>query len=424
VYLLLNSGRYGAVDDQPTQQHRAQVGVRLSRSQCMQAVGRVPPPLATAATSRDDVPLAEITLGEAKLEVRIPRGLAEEDGSELDCMAYVNIPLRAMKWKSSRMRFRYPPGVVKELCDFLTVASGSYVTFYDWEGKPDRPVVDTGMEAIGQGFLDLAGRDGYGRLFDAWLGMGWHYHGALVNAFACYRLALALSSASPSLSYVLLVAAMEACGSQFSEAEPSFSDFSRELRRAVAEWQSEHNADDRVVERLRDHLTKAEGPRLRARAQFRDVVNRYLPDAFWRANDEGSSDADSDAPGTRVTRRRLKSHLDAIYDSRSAFVHQAAEFPLQAVQPGCEWVPSFATNEKTGCRKEKRQMLPTLSWFARVTREVLLTILDDAQACPARYRDKDGDVGVDPEVWLIKKGLIQYHTFRSGSSRPATDARE
>jgi len=420
MYLLRNSGRYRAEQYEIVKQHRGQIGLRLYGSVPEGSRGREDSnERAAQPTECQQFDFGEVKLTLAPDELSVP----DSQGRRAHYRrAHIELPLRDLKRSGAVSNVVNPYPVVREFCEFLTAVTGSYVIAYDYDGNSDALLLDPRRPSIIQGYFDPKLAAKYSRLFGTFMSIGWKYHQLLLNAFRCYRLALAVCPVSVSISYFLLVASMEACAEKLGKEKPNEDDFRKSFLSAIERWKEEFHVDEAVVQGLYARLLKHDGTILARKKRFVKVVSKYLPDSFWHgesrdqpgdASDHLGLDLDTGSiipvPTDRIRKGDLEQHLGEVYDTRSAFVHEAIPFSLVALAPGQDLVVCHRadrrsgklaekTNPKTGRRAREQQKLPTIDWFARVSGEVLRSILMHVN--PDEQKDSEAESRVDPEDWL------------------------
>jgi hypothetical protein len=399
MWLLRNSGRYRSEQYGVFKLHEAIVDVLLDANQYRGVYE--PEELGRYLRGEIGLPTRELSaeFGEVSLRVSVPQE-HHIDLAKLPPFLHVHarlaLPLRELKTEQ-RPRFVYPAAVIREFCDFLTVATGSYII----AGVPedgalpgtagDRPFCPASRSRlpITEEWFRFDQRDVYARLFERFMGLHWRRHAALVDAFRCYRLAIAFGPSSPSTAYLLLVSAVEAVANVFSEEAPSFEDFPEQFRQTFRDWQDSHRVLPKVADDLRDRLLSVQGGTLRASRGFQQVIADYLPADFWEQTPHGGLDP-----------AQLEVHLRAVYDARSKFAHEALEFGIEVETLGVAVIPCYAYDPATRRRRKKLQRVLTLDFFAKLTRAVLLAIL--AVDHPMEEDD------VDPENWLLGRGILEF----------------
>jgi hypothetical protein len=358
----------------------------------------------------------EYAFGEIVLRLPSRRRKAHRDESPpafAESMGLLSFPLRQLKGGDAGVRFvGFSYGIARDFGDFLTLVTGSYMTVYDSSG-PDRPVREPHSKyAVPQtGHFDSARMGDYATLFDRLMQLSWEHHSSLLSSLRCYRHALRVATISPSMSCVLLVAALEACGARFVEATPTFDDFSEPVRKRVAEWQRQHCISNHAANALRQALVEAEAGKLRAKRRFVDVVLRYLPDSFWERNMlvpehrhpalHPQTGLIVEVPPGRIEQGDLPQHLAAVYSARSAYVHAASELEEALLLPGYDWVPSYEYDSRRREFADRLQRLPTLRFLADLTQAVLIAILQ-------HDHPSAGDEDIDPEEWFRATQLMSF----------------
>jgi len=400
VWLLRNSGRYKPEQYEVVHKWRGRIALWVEAEQYLSAYSKEE--LAAALEGRVRLPPREFSVEFGEIALRIP--IPQKPWSDLakppplfHVHAEIALPLRDVT-KGRDQRFASPYAVVREFCDFLTVATGSYVIADVPEGvaQPgtvgDRPYCPgaTPRLPITEEWFRLDRKQEYVNLFERFMGLDWRRHAAFVDAFRCYRLAIGFAPISPSTAYLLLVSAVEAVADAFSAADPSFEDFPDQFRRAFQSWQNDHRVRPEVADSLKTRLLEAQKGLLGASRKFRQVVANYLSPDFWERTPHVGLD-----PG------RLDEHLRAVYDARSKFAHEALEFGIEVETLGVAVLPCYAYDPATRRRRETIQKVLTLDFFAKVTRAVLLAIL---RADHPALEEED----VDPENWLLGRGILEF----------------
>jgi len=412
MYLLRNLGRYRPDQYQVVGQAKVPVALALN-PQDWQGLQMLPFPPGQRGhpASHQSLPRNRMQawkFGEFTLAVNLPAGPHSGNSSAIPDLwnleGFLSFSLRDVVRKGKDSEVTNHSAIAREFCDFLTVATNSYVAVATagdspieqrWD-KPQAPPYAS-RSPVNAWHFDRGSVRRYVCQFNRFANiLHWRHHGTMLNAFRCYRLALGLCELSLSTAYFLLVSALEAIAAEFIEVEVSFEDFEDDFRRAFQCWQDKRRITSEDATDLRERLALAEKGRLRCGRRFRTAVSTYLPVGFWSCHTNGT-----------ITRENLDRHLTVVYRLRSKFAHEAREFGVEASFVGHDVLPVFAYDPMTGVEKDSLQELPTFDFFAQLTRAVLLDVLESQHSAP--------DDNPDPEDWMrgrthltFPKGILPW----------------
>lgn len=106
--------------------------------------------------------------------------------------------------------------------------------------------------------------------------------------------------------------------------------------------------------------------------KVRELVTEFTSEAFWREPDERYSAPIVSPP----ERGKLKKVMDAIYDTRSKYVHAGQPFPRHVEVGLTSRVDMVAAMDALALSlAKKRPSLPTFPWFERLTADVIRNCL-------------------------------------------------
>jgi hypothetical protein len=218
-----------------------------------------------------------------------------------------------------------------------------------------------------------------------------HKHLVIIKVLRLYKDSLCLLPIDEDAAYVLLVAAGETLGAQFSQIDPTFDDIqgSDKLRDLVAEYR----LDEAFLNKLSAIMLRP--THLKLKAKFVDVIKTYLHPDFFENLDKaympvGTYDQQSNRINIREWQAKdanfvgeasqLEQYLKNIYDRRSAFVHSGDEWPYFAkvgfgVLPGIK-LDKYGNplKQKDGTYQKEKQIQPYF-WFERVINNVIQEVI-------------------------------------------------
>jgi hypothetical protein len=210
---------------------------------------------------------------------------------------------------------------------------------------------------------------------------------AVARSVRLYHAAVLSVGREDSAAYSLLVAALEALADQFEPAPPTFDEWTE-----AEGWNAfirRQNFSTEQADALRSRLMRDRHLNLSRR--FVSYVIRMVPSSFWTETWHSYAPhvempagilrgwMEAERPLTERTRRAtlLAENLRTVYQARSKYFHAGEPFPQGDLLGLNEF--ALSSEESAGTLAA----LPSLEFFERLTRAVILATIDGAAKEPA-----------------------------------------
>lgn len=190
---------------------------------------------------------------------------------------------------------------------------------------------------------------------------------AILAATKFYQSGLSLIAFDPSVAYTSLVSAIEClAGYHYYDQQFEFEEVDKfRGARRILEGISELPQTETLITELKAELLRVE---YFVRKKFVSFFVEFVTNEFWQVPDEIY---DYGAIFPEITTENFESCLKRIYDARSIYVHEGMPFPTY-VEFGLRMKHSVEILHEVANLKGKRQFVPPLAWFERLTHTVII----------------------------------------------------